>query len=122
MEAQVCVLRAHTLTRAGGPFALPRPPCPLTIMQCIPAPPPTCLLVRVDMCWGNVWPTAARRTMASFSSTISVDRFFLIVRREEEAVDDSDWLTRPFEPFTFELWVYIFCAFAIAGIMVTFDH
>jgi len=74
---------------------------------------------QVDMCWGNFWPTATRRKLASFSSAIYQDSFHVFVPLSSK---DESWgaaFGRPFAPFSLELWLMIFAILGVVGVMMT---
>lgn len=60
--------------------------------------------------------------MASFSSTVYTDRFFLIVQRKELSTTASQFLSQPFEPFEWQLWLMIVAVFAFTGILVEWEQ
>jgi len=73
---------------------------------------------QVDMCWGNFWPTATRRQLASFSGSFYQDSFHVLVPLSSNQA--GSWgaaFTVPFAPFTAELWVMIFSILGVVGVM-----
>jgi len=70
-----------------------------------------------DMCFGNFWPTAQRKKVASFASTIYRDTFHLIVF-QDKASTTLDF-AKPFAPFATELWLLIFSIFGVVGVLMT---
>jgi hypothetical protein len=61
--------------------------------------------------------------LASFSSTIYYDNFYLIVPFNPSG-SNSVWksIQRPFRPFTNELWMVILSVFAFVGVMLLRSH
>ena len=73
----------------------------------------------LDLCIGNFWPTARRRTIANFASPIYRDSFHLIVPYAPPGAYASIWrsLQAPFTPFSAELWLMIFVILGLVGLM-----
>jgi len=72
----------------------------------------------VDMCWGNFWPTATRRALTMFTGSMYSDNFHVIVPMTTAKMSLWDSFTRPFEPFSAGLWMFIFGAFGFVGFTV----
>ena len=73
------------------------------------------------MCWGNYWPLGFRRVFATFTGALYEDRFYLIVWKNVKVGGFVASLSKPFEPFTIELWVLVLSSFAFVGILMTWE-
>lgn len=78
-------------------------------------------LGNADMCWGNFWVTAQRRSLACFTGSLYRDHFALVVRTA--AAEELSWssLRRPFEPFSVPLWWTIIGLLAFIGIALVYE-
>ena len=75
-----------------------------------------------DMCWANFWPTSMRSAMASFTSSLYEDEFVTVVHANPPASSFIDAFARPFEPFTWDLWVLVFTVFGLVGITLAYEN
>ena len=60
--------------------------------------------------------------MASFSSTIYNDRFFLILPLSRGRSSFWGSITKPFDPFTPDLWAIILSVFSSVGIVLSIEN
>jgi hypothetical protein len=60
-----------------------------------------------DLCVGRSWATAQRRAIAPFTSPISFDNMYLLVRMPQDNRDFWDIVTLVFTPFEPTLWLLI---------------
>ena len=75
----------------------------------------------VDMCWGNFWPTASRRQIASFTGALYLDSFYVIVHQSTRTLSFTDAIVQPFAPFTPSLWALLFTTLGVVGISLVWS-
>lgn len=73
-----------------------------------------------DMCWGNFWPTSARRELSTFTTSM-YDDYFHVITFNTGADTGGVWasLMKPFEPFSASLWMVIIAVFGLVGVTMT---
>lgn len=76
----------------------------------------------VDMCWANFWSTSSRLKMASFSSVMYNDQFYVIVPITSGTPSLMDSILKPFAPFSIELWFVVVLVFALVGVNLTVEN
>ena len=75
-----------------------------------------------DMCWGNFWPTATRRMLTSFASTVYDDKFYVIVYKQEAGINWLDSMIKPLTPFSPMLWLVLLLVFGYSGITMVHQN
>ena len=68
-----------------------------------------------DMCWANFWATATRSALTPFTPSMYQDEFVTVVRATPPPKGWVEAFTKPFAPFTWDLWVLIFGVFGLVG-------
>ncbi len=79
-------------------------------------------LGNADICFGNFWATASRRSISSFTSLLYNDKFHVFVKRGRSRPSFWEALLRPFEPFSATLWVVIFVVLAYVGVTQVYEE
>lgn len=65
-----------------------------------------------DMGLANYLITSQRIKLASFTTTLYSDHYYLVVRREKQTVSFFEAMVRPFAPYSGGLWLVIILIFA----------
>ena len=78
-------------------------------------------LGELDMCWADFWITVERRRLTSWTASIKVEKFYLVLPEAREAGGVAHSLRKVFAPFSPGLWIALFAILASVGVALELD-
>ena len=75
-------------------------------------------LSRTDLCFGPFWTPEFRRKLVAFSGNVfNTDLRLVVPRVENDEVTFSDMISRPFTPFSNEVWTWLILTLVYVGVV-----